>query len=203
MNADHDKSEDDYRSFLLMNEIGDGEAGSQRELAGRLGIAVGLVNSYMKNLVAKGYVRVKAFPRNRYAYLLTPQGIVEKSRLAYQHLTYFNNLYKITRQDYLALFSALRKDGVREVAFCGVDEVAEIAYLSLQETDLRLVAIFDEAASEKAFFQRPVEDITSERLTEIGNVVVTSLKRGEALRAQLLGMGLPRECIHLPAGASG
>lgn len=203
MNTDRERPQDDYRSFLLMNEIGDGEAGSQRELAARLGIAVGLVNSYMKNLVAKGYVRVKAFPRNRYAYLLTPRGIAEKSRLAYQHLTYFNNLYKITRQDYLALFSALRKDGVREVAFCGVDEVAEIAYLSLQETDLRLVAIFDEPTSEKAFFQRPVEDITSERLGEIENIIVTSLKRGEALRGRLRELGVADNRIYLLAGAKG
>ncbi len=111
MNNNRDNDQDSYRSFLLMSEIEGGEARSQRDLAKRLGIAVGLVNSYLKNFVAKGYVRVKAFPRNRYAYLLTPQGIVEKSRLAYQHLTYFNNLYKVTRQDYLALFRELGEQG--------------------------------------------------------------------------------------------
>ena len=89
------------------------------ELSQRLGIALGLVNSYLKNLVAKGYVRVKNFPRNRYGYLLTPQGISEKSRLAYQHLKYFTNLYTITRQDYLALFHALSARKIRNIAFCG------------------------------------------------------------------------------------
>src|SRR6185369_3988110 len=120
---DNEKSIDSYRSFLLMSEIVGEEPLSQREISRRLGIAVGLVNSYLKNLVAKGYVRIKAFPRNRYAYILTPQGIAEKSRLAYQHLSYFTNLYRIARQDYALLFRALADAGVRRVAFCGVDEV--------------------------------------------------------------------------------
>lgn len=203
MNNNRDNDQDSYRSFLLMSEIEGGEARSQRDLAKRLGIAVGLVNSYLKNFVAKGYVRVKAFPRNRYAYLLTPQGIVEKSRLAYQHLTYFNNLYKVTRQDYLALFRELGERGVREVAFCGVDEVAEIAYLSLQETEIRLAVILDDPPAEKTFFHRPVEQLSPVGLAKVGDVVVTSLKREEALRSRLLNLGIPPERVHLPTGAGG
>src|SRR5512133_1147376 len=103
----NEKSHDSYRSFLLLSEIAGDEPLSQREISRRLGIAVGLVNSYLKNLVAKGYVRVKNFPSNRYAYLLTPQGIAEKSRLAYQHLSYFTNLYTVARQGYLDLFLRL------------------------------------------------------------------------------------------------
>ena len=86
VNANEEKSLDSYRALLLMSEIATEEPVSQRELARRLGIALGLVNSYLKNLVSKGFVRVKNFPRNRYAYLLTPKGFAEKSRLAYQHL---------------------------------------------------------------------------------------------------------------------
>src|SRR5512137_1677320 len=103
MNKDDGKSTDTYRSFLLMEEIAREEPLTQRDLSRRLDIALGLVNSYLKNLVAKGYVRIKAFPKNRVAYILTAQGIAEKSRLAYQHLSYFTNLYRIARQDYTAL----------------------------------------------------------------------------------------------------
>ncbi|HEY6874619.1 MAG TPA: winged helix-turn-helix transcriptional regulator, partial [Geobacteraceae bacterium] len=75
MNAHDERMLDTYRSFLLISEIAKEESLSQRELAQRLGIALGLVNSYLKNLVAKGFVRVRNFPPNRYAYLLTPQGV--------------------------------------------------------------------------------------------------------------------------------
>jgi predicted transcriptional regulator len=77
MNNSSEKTLESYRSLLLLSEITGEEPLSQRELSRRLGIAVGLVNSYLKNLVAKGYVRVKNFPSNRYAYLLTPQGLAE------------------------------------------------------------------------------------------------------------------------------
>src|SRR5512137_730606 len=143
MNDNNDKSVDSYRSFLLLSEIAGEEPLSQREISRRLGIAVGLVNSYLKNLVSKGFVRVKNFPRNRYAYLLTPQGLAEKSRLAYEHLTYFTGLYTVARQDYQNLFNRLDAEGVREVLFCGVDEVAEIAYLSLMETSIGLSGVMD------------------------------------------------------------
>lgn len=149
MNTGNDNSQEDYRAFLLLSEIEKTQELSQRDLAKRLGIALGLVNSYLKNLVAKGFVRVKAFPRNRYAYLLTPQGLAEKSRLAYQHLSYFTSLYTTTRQDFLSLFQSLKGQGVKGVAFCGVDEVAEIAFLSLQEAGLELVAALDKGGERK------------------------------------------------------
>lgn len=187
---DNEKSIDSYRFFMLMSEIAGDEPLSQREISRRLGIAVGLVNSYMKNLVSKGYVRVKNFPSNRYAYLLTPQGFAEKSRLAYQHLAYFTGLYTQARQDYLILFKRLETEGVRRVAFCGLDEVAEIAYLSLQETGLELTWVLDTVAVESVFFGKPVQNVSSFREPAGVPIVITSLKRHDALREELIKQGV-------------
>jgi len=179
-----------FRTLQLMTELEDGAAVSQRELAGRLGIAVGLVNSCLKNFVAKGYVRVKNYPRNRYAYLLTPQGIAEKSRLAFQHLSYFTGLYTTTRREYLELFQQLQLQGVHEVVFCGVDEVAEIAYLSLRETGLTLAAVVDDAPpTDGRFFGLPIAPLATAAAQQ-APVVVTSLKRREPLRAELVRLGV-------------
>lgn len=190
---DNEKTVDAYRSFLLLSEIAGEEPLSQREISKRAGIAVGLVNSYLKNLVSKGYVRVKNFPRNRYAYLLTPQGLAEKSRLAYQHLSYFTNLYTVARQDYLDLFKRLEKSGVHGVAFCGVDEVAEIAYLSLQETGLKLVAVMDDERAGEVFFGVPVVTLAEGIRQRPEVVVISSLKRREELRQRLVDIGVDAE----------
>ncbi len=195
MNNSSDKAPDTYRSFLLMEEIAREEPLTQRELSRRLDIALGLVNSYLKNLVAKGYVRIKAFPRNRYAYILTPQGIAEKSRLAYQHLSYFTNLYRIARQDYAALFRALAASGVKRVSFCGVDEVAEIAYLSLKETGIVLAAVMDDGQAGGSFFDVTVDSVEKGASVDADRIVITSLKRGEALREKLLALGFAPERI--------
>jgi DNA-binding MarR family transcriptional regulator len=205
MNDHDEKMLDTYRSFLVISEIAKEESLSQRELAQRLGIALGLVNSYLKNLVAKGYVRVRNFPRNRYSYLLTPQGVAEKSRLAYQHLRYFTNLYTTTRQDYLALFRALSAAKVRKIAFCGVDEVTEIAYLSLLETDLNLVAVMDDEAAGTDFFGLRVVSLANGVLSGCQGVVLTSLKKGDNLKEQLRRLGVSRNEIYSAseAGSAG
>lgn len=193
---------DSSRSLQLLSEISGEEPLSQRELSRRLGVAVGLVNSYLKNLVSKGFIRVKNYPSNRYAYLLTPQGIAEKSRLAYQHLSYFTSLYTVARQDYLDLFRRLEASGVREVAFCGVDEVAEVAYLSLQETGLELRAVMDDGRQGGVFFGLPILSLASDVEESGATVVITSLKRRDELTQVLQGLGIPGGRIY-GAGAVG
>ena len=190
MNVMPEKPLDSSRSLQLLSEISGDEPLSQREISRRLGIAVGLVNSYLKNLVSKGFVRVKDFPSNRYAYLLTPQGLAEKSRLAYQHLSYFTSLYTVARQDYLDLFRRLELSGVREVVFCGVDEVAEVAYLSLQETGLELVGVMDDERQGELFFGLSIVALANGVRELRAPVVISSLKRKDQLTETLHGLGV-------------
>lgn len=190
MNKVFDKPLDSSRSLQLLSEISGDEPLSQRELSRRLGIAVGLVNSYLKNLVSKGFVRVKDFPSNRYAYLLTPQGLAEKSRLAYQHLSYFTSLYTVARQDYLELFRRFENAGVGEVVFCGVDEVAEVAYLSLRDTRLELRAVMDNERQGEQFFGLPVVSLAVGLQYGQVPVVISSLKRKVELTEELHGLGV-------------
>ena len=77
---------DEERIVLdLLNSVDDG-AQSQRRIAEELGIALGLVNAYLKRCIKKGYVKVSEAPARRYAYYLTPKGFAEKSRLTVQYL---------------------------------------------------------------------------------------------------------------------
>ena len=193
MNAKSTKDSIDPRhSYQLLSEIDQGQDVSQRELAVRLGVAVGLVNSYLKNLAAKGYVRIKSFPRNRYAYLLTPKGIAEKSRLAYQHLQYYNGVYQLARQDYSKLFRTLEANGVERVHFCGVDEVSEIAYLSLHETKIELIGVYDSTIelTGKIFFGHLVAPLEKLSLVEGEYAIITTYKRLENIQAQLMEIGI-------------
>jgi predicted transcriptional regulator len=189
---------DDYKAFQLLSEVADEQPVSQRELAKRLGIALGLVNSYLKNFVAKGFIRIKDYPQNRYAYLLTPNGMAEKARLAYQHVNYFTSLYTVTRQDYLLLFRDLAERGVSQVTFCGVDEVAEIAWLSLQEAGLALAGVVDDFGAGRSFMGRPVLDMLSDCLSGQHMVVITSLKRADQLRSRLHELGVSGSRILFP-----
>ena len=94
LNGRNSETPDTYKSLRLLDEISKGEPMSQRDLSKKLNVALGLVNSYIKNLVSKGYVTIKTIPSKRYAYYLTPKGFAEKTRLTYHHLQNFTNLYR-------------------------------------------------------------------------------------------------------------
>ena len=63
---------------------------TQRELSQEMGVSLGKVNYCMKKLTEKGWVKLTNFSRSSnkfgYAYLLTPSGIEEKSRLTFSFL---------------------------------------------------------------------------------------------------------------------
>lgn len=195
--------QNDLKAFQLLSEVAEHQQISQRELAKRLGIAVGLVNSYLKNLISKGFVRVKSFPSNRYAYLLTPQGVAEKSRLAYQHVNYFTSLYTVTRQEYLQLFRRLALMNIAAVSFCGVDEVAEIAWLSLQETDLKLDAVYDDQNAGTDFIGRTVLPLGAISHPHPDQIIITSLKKADSLQSRLLTLGIKPAAIIRPGAGGG
>lgn len=192
MNNEEQGSQDTYKSLLLLDEISKGEPLSQRDLSKKLNIALGLVNSYIKNLVSKGYVTVKAIPAKRYAYYLTPKGFAEKTRLAYDLLHDYTRIYREARENLKQLFKEMSADGVKKVVFAGADEVAEIAYITLQETDLELTGVVDGEMAGKKFFGfevRPMDAIDGMSYDCL--VVTTHLKR-EKIYGELLKNGVKK-----------
>lgn len=188
---------DHFRSLQILDELSNNDSLTQRDLSSRLGIALGLVNSYIKNLIAKGYITVKAIPPKRYAYYLTPKGFAEKTRLTYDLLHDYTRIYREARTNLKKLFQELRDAGCRRIAFAGADEVAEIAYLSLQEAGLELVAIVDDGAAGRNFFGTPVNKVESLRDTGYDIVLIsTYLKRNELYR-QLLDLGVDKNLIRM------
>ncbi len=63
---------------------------SQRKLAQELGVSLGSINFCFQTLMEKGWIKMQNFNLSsnklRYAYLLTPNGVVEKSKLTVKFL---------------------------------------------------------------------------------------------------------------------
>lgn len=200
LNDKKPENQDSYKSLLLLDEISKGENLSQRDLSKKLNIALGLVNSYLKNLISKGYITIKNIPSKRYAYFLTSQGLAEKSRLTYKHLQNFTNLYKIARKDFRNLFHRLEKDNVRKLVFCGVDEITEIAYISLQEVEIELVAVLDDEKHSRKFFNYTVRPLGDLKTIDFDRIVITSFLHKEELYAKLMEEGVSEGKILLQRG---
>ena len=147
----------DIHTLRLMGEIERDGNPSQRELARRLNISLGLVNTFLKRLVNKGYFKVKTMPRNRVKYFLTPEGLTRKSRLTVEYLHYSTRFYKDIKQLLIGKFKEMEKNRIRAILFFGAGEVAELAYLYLQLTNIDLVGIVDEGKNGNDFFEFETE----------------------------------------------
>ena len=79
----------DIRLDLLL-KLESNPQNTQRELSREMGVSLGKVNYCMKKLTEKGWVKLSNFTHNPnkmgYAYLHTPSGIEEKSRLTFSFL---------------------------------------------------------------------------------------------------------------------
>ena len=196
VNKEHSSNESGhYRSLQILDELSGNDTLTQRDLSKRLGIALGLVNSYIKNLIAKGYITVKSIPPKRYTYYLTPNGFAEKTRLTYHLLQDYTRIYREARKNLKKLFHQLQEDGKRKLVFAGADEVAEIAYITLQETAMELSGIVDEERSGKDFFGARIQSFETIQGMSYDCIVVTSYLKKEKIFKELLAHGVKESDI--------
>lgn len=185
------------RDLEILMAIGEGTPLTQRALAQRLGVALGLANLYLKGLAKKGFIKIREFPRKpsarkRLRYVLTPKGVVEKTRLTYEHVSYSLRLYRRTRETLREALGHLPQNGMKKIALYGVGEAAELAYLTLKEFGLEPVGIFTMEPGGH-FLGFPTRDVRQLLNEEVDAIVVATFDRPEPQLEELAALGLSRE----------
>lgn len=179
------------RNLTALDAIASDERITQRGLAAKLGVALGLANVYLKRLVRKGYVKCVNVQSNRLLYLITPQGIAEKTRLTYEYMDYSLHLYREVRRHLAEVLSPLVASGAERIAVYGTGEAAEIAYLSLREAGLEPVAILaDEGGG--TFLGMPVRAVADHADVPFDLLIVATMESPDGPVAELRRLGVPR-----------
>ncbi|MDQ3068401.1 MAG: hypothetical protein M3R55_01570 [Acidobacteriota bacterium] len=193
-------------TLRILDAFGAGLEVSQRSLASELGIALGLTNLLIKGLVRHGCVRIIHIKPNRVRYFVTPAGIAEKTRMTRAYLErsvqFYREARERIRQQFAVLSSTWPADaqpGEKRIVFHGAGEVAEIGYVCVGETDLRLVGVVDDTRA-KPFFGLTVHRTTDIRqLTLEGKpfdrLVVMSFGNPDDLLREIRDLGLPPERV--------
>lgn len=122
----------------LLSEIERNPACTQRGLASDLGIALGLMNHYLKRCITKGWVRVSHVSPRRITYFLTPEGFREKSQMVTGYLSRSLEFFRDARQQCEMLFAQSQARGWKRVALIGAGDLADIAKLVAQGTGLQV-----------------------------------------------------------------
>jgi DNA-binding MarR family transcriptional regulator len=186
---------DQERNLEILSAIDEGDALTQRALAQRLGVALGLTNLYLKRLALKGYIKVTEFPRKpaarkRLRYLLTPKGLTEKTRLAAEFMGRSLTVYRQARETLREALAHLGEHGHKRVALYGTGEAAEIAYLTLREFGLEPVGVFDVKAG-GLFLGMTVRDIRELAGEEVDRIIVATFDRPKVHVPVLTAAGVP------------
>jgi DNA-binding MarR family transcriptional regulator len=109
---------------------------SQRQVAKETGLSLGMVNLVLARLVKTGAIKVVNLNGRTARYLLTPAGVAEKTRRAYEYLQRTVETFRSLRSRVDDLIAEMHAAGVREFIIHGEGEVADIAELCLSRTAL-------------------------------------------------------------------
>jgi len=174
-----------HRELAVLKAIDKSPDINQRNLAKETRMALGLVNSYLKRLIRMGLIKIKEAPGRRYLYYLTPKGLTEKSRLTYEYMYHSIQFYGKARLQCRKCFHECLEKEFRLVAFLGYSELAEIAYLTLQEYDLQFAGIYDSVDPGKLFFGHRLNTINDINLKKkpYDLLLYTGLKTPEVCKS--------------------
>lgn len=153
---------------------------SQRILAGELGVALGLVNTYIKRCVKKGLIKVQQIPSRRYAYYLTPSGFAEKSRLTAEYLSWSLSFFRQARTQYSDLFSVAHQRQWKSVVLFGGSDLTEIAILCASEQGVSVAAVFDARIQKSSIFNIPVVASLDALPAGCDGAIVTGIEDAQA-----------------------
>lgn len=127
------------RDLELLEEIERDPDITQASLAEQLGVAVGTVNWHIKRLIEKGYVKVRRAQRRKLRYIITPEGISFRARLAVNYIEQSLRLYRRVRQRVLEHLEQVRAKGYAQIRIEGEGELAEICRLTCLEQRMAIV----------------------------------------------------------------
>lgn len=116
---------------------------TQRDLASRLGIAVGLANACLRKMARKGLVKIKRINSRNITYHLTPAGIAEKARLSLQFAETTIDYYRRAKALVSETLARLESAGVTRIAILGATDVAEIVAICSHGYGMDVAAIVD------------------------------------------------------------
>ncbi len=147
------KDQADHKVLLsLLSALGDNPEVSQRRLAGDLGVALGLINTYLKRCVVKGWIRAREVSPQRISYFLTSEGFSEKSRMVADYLSRSLHFFRDAKHQCDTAFAFCVKNGWKNIALVGAGDLRDIAVLVAHGAGVHVTSVDIENAFDLSSF---------------------------------------------------
>ena len=184
------KPSDEIRDLRLLEELEKNPIVSQRDLSHKFGIALGVTNACLKRMARKGLIRIRDLNRRRIGYYLTPKGFAEKAKLTLHLISYVVQHYSELKRIISKRLLEMQRDGLQRIVFYGVSDEMEVAYITLQGVNLKLVGIVedDEKLIPRIIFEYEIEPVSRVQELKPDGILITSLTDIEQKRKRLEGI---------------
>ena len=162
-------------TLTLLKNIENKQKVTQKSIATKLGIAVGLVNVYIKRCIKKGWLKVQNIPPRRYAYYLTPEGFAKKTQLTADYLAHSFTFFRSSKKICSELLEECEKKKYKNIALVGFSELTEIALLVARDYDVKVQCVISDDDKKNFFnlkicnFNNVPKYIDAVLFTEINN----------------------------------
>lgn len=192
------EDQSDTVTLRLLEAIDSQADVSQRDLSKRLGVALGLTNSYLKRCVRKGLVKIREAPANRYLYYLTPTGFAEKSRLSLEYLRVSLVFYRQAGSACLQALDECLARGYDRIVLCGASDLAEIAAIKALQRPLTVLGIYDLRGNHLRGLNLPLLDVLPIDEANSTAYVITDLLDARATYQDVVAQ-VGTECVVVPS----
>jgi hypothetical protein len=151
---------------------------------------LGVTNACLRRMARKGWIRIRDLNPRRIGYYLTPKGMVEKTRLTIHLISFRVQHYSELKRVIANRLLEMQRDGRQRIVFYGVSDEMEVAYITLQGVNLKLVGIVedDEKVTPQIVFGYEIEPVSRIQELKPDAILITSLTGNEQKRERLGGI---------------
>jgi DNA-binding MarR family transcriptional regulator len=188
----------EIRELSLLQELEKNPIVSQRELSSKFGIALGVTNACLKRMVRRGWIRISSLNHHKIGYFLTPKGFTEKAKLTLHLISWTVQHYSTLKDIIGERLLEMQNKGVERIVFYGVSDEMEIAYVTLQGLNLKLVGIVEdeEKMNRKELFGFELKGLNQIEILKPDAVLITSLT-GQDEKKEKLGKVLDLQRVQI------
>jgi len=132
----------------ILNHVEYSPKQTTRLLASHIGCNLRLTHALLKKLIRQGLLDVKKINSRNWHYYLTPKGIADKASKTYKVFEFSMQFYQQARGLSSSLCRRLSENGIKDIAFFGSGNLAEITYLASKENNLNLIEVYGDSRND-------------------------------------------------------
>ena len=181
------KPSEEIRELRLLQELERNPIISQRELSHKFNIALGVTNACLRRMVQKGWIRIRGLSHRKIGYYLTPIGFGEKAKLTLHMISYTVQHYSELKKMISQRLLEMERDGFQRIVFYGISDEMEVAYITLQGVNLKLVGIVedDEKFKPQILLGYELEPVSRIKELKPDCILITCLEENDLRKEKL------------------